>query len=119
MTIEKAVKILHKTKGDIMDYAFGAGHSGIDSTLPQGYVDANDLAYGHAEPERDLFWYVVDCRHGCKIVDMRTVLDTPKYVALMLLADMLEYVYDVGRLSDKESATLHRKWESLEATLKA
>ncbi len=50
------------TKADLMAWAFGKTYQGIDSALPQDYVDENGLAYGHADYKKDLSLLCTDCR---------------------------------------------------------
>jgi hypothetical protein len=48
------------SKGELMKFIYGEDYQGIDSALPQGWVDANGLSYGAEEPKKDLFFYCVN-----------------------------------------------------------
>jgi hypothetical protein len=70
------------TKGMLMELAYGKNCSGIDSALPQGYVDAQGLSYGAEDPRKDLFFYCVnynEARAFGKIEYIPDVLEAAGY----------------------------------------
>lgn len=50
----------HITKGDLMALVYGRNYHGIDSALPQEYVDTHSMSYGNENPRQDIYFYVVN-----------------------------------------------------------
>lgn len=87
--IEFALKRLNYTKGQLMELVYGGNFGGIDSAIPQDYVD-NYLT------GENLYYYVTDCRtFPFKVVNLLDKLSDEKkaylYIYVDLIADLEAY----------------------------
>ena len=86
--IAEAIGILQWKKGRMMEAVYGKGYRGIDSALPQDYVDANGLSYGNEDIDKNLFYFVTNYNGSTGTIEhMLDKLLPIKAAAILLLAD--------------------------------
>jgi hypothetical protein len=101
LSFETALRVLHSSKLQLMEIAYGEEYQGIDSAIPQGYADFAHLEYGAADPKLDLFFYVADCRSGCTVEDMRNVIPSWKKAIIVAKAEVYKHcMADSGNATD-------------------
>lgn len=102
MTLTEVCNALHVTKGELIRLYYGTeSPRGIDSALPQGYVNANGLSYGNNDPDKNLFFMVTDCNtYPYKIVNMARDLPYAMVNALTIKAAIMIGYSCVNSLDD-------------------
>jgi hypothetical protein len=107
MTFIEAIKVLGLSKGDIMEFAYGRNHRGIDSAIPQYWADIQGLSYNGTLGINDLFWYCADCRHSItNIVYMADMIRDEIKSAIILKAYYCK-LYLAGFISDRPAIENH------------
>ena len=103
MDFTQACQVLQLTKGDLMNYTFGKNYRGIDSAIPQDYVNAHNM---HIE----LFFFATDCRESLyKIVDMREAISPHIKSAIILKAFYQDLYLSMLRKKTNDIAMIYIK----------
>jgi hypothetical protein len=87
--IEYALRKLNYTKGQLMNLVYGKDYSGIDSAIPQEYVDKYLMG-------ENLYYYCTDCRKfPYKVINLLDELTEEKKALLCVYADVIRDMEDM------------------------